>query len=321
METCTKGLEEKLGVVNPYKPELLFYINDGVLEIWENKKGIDWLTTELLNKNSSDAGFAISILEQYSKSLDYFEEVWNRGYFSELEKLDGFINKLFEAMLGYSVMYFSSIGENGLSAIKILSTKLRENDKFFDESDKFIRKSLENIYPALSQFVTAIAREEIENPPKKEILEDRMRHSIISPSNKVEAITLDEYENKHTSYYFENHRLPSIDSTNKIIGTIAYKGLVTGIVRIVRRKNQVPIVKSGEIIVSPMTTPDFAPAMMIASAFVTDEGGIMCHAAITAREMKKPCIIGTKIATRVLKDGDVVEVNANTGIVKIIRSV
>jgi len=50
-----------------------------------------------------------------------------------------------------------------------------------------------------------------------------------------------------------------------------------------------------------------------AAAFVTDEGGVLCHAAIVAREMKKPCVIGTKIATRIFKDGDIVEVDAYTG--------
>ncbi len=51
-----------------------------------------------------------------------------------------------------------------------------------------------------------------------------------------------------------------------------------------------------------------------------DEGGITCHAAIVSRELKKPCIIGTRIATKVLKDGDLVEVDANKGIVKILKS-
>ena len=56
-----------------------------------------------------------------------------------------------------------------------------------------------------------------------------------------------------------------------------------------------------------------------ASAFITDEGGILCHASIISREMKKPCIIGTKIVTKVLKDGDLVEVDANRGVVRVIR--
>jgi len=70
-----------------------------------------------------------------------------------------------------------------------------------------------------------------------------------------------------------------------------------------------------------MTRPDMAPILKKAAAFVTNEGGITCHAAIVSRELNKPCIIGTKIATKVLKDGDTVEVNANNGVVKIIKKV
>jgi len=61
------------------------------------------------------------------------------------------------------------------------------------------------------------------------------------------------------------------------------------------------------------------PAIKKASAIVTNVGGITCHAAIVSRELKIPCIIGTKIATKVLKDGDLVEVDAQKGIVKILK--
>jgi len=56
--------------------------------------------------------------------------------------------------------------------------------------------------------------------------------------------------------------------------------------------------------------------MQIAKAIVTDEGGLSCHAAIVARELGVPCIVGTKIATKVFKDGDLVEVDADKGIVR-----
>ena len=56
--------------------------------------------------------------------------------------------------------------------------------------------------------------------------------------------------------------------------------------------------------------------MKKAAAFVTDEGGTLCHAAIVARELNKPCVIGTKIATEIFKNGDMVEVDAERGIVR-----
>ena len=65
-----------------------------------------------------------------------------------------------------------------------------------------------------------------------------------------------------------------------------------------------------------MTRPDFLIAMEKAAAFVTDEGGLLCHAAIIAREMKKPCIIGTKNATKAFDDGDLVEVDGDDSVVR-----
>ncbi|MDD1444202.1 PEP-utilizing enzyme, partial [Dolichospermum sp. ST_sed3] len=66
-----------------------------------------------------------------------------------------------------------------------------------------------------------------------------------------------------------------------------------------------------------MTRPDFVPLMKKAGAVVTDAGGILSHAAIVSRELNKPCIIGTEVATNILKDGDIVEVDADKGIVRI----
>ncbi len=105
----------------------------------------------------------------------------------------------------------------------------------------------------------------------------------------------------------------------KIEGSIAYRGIVRGIAKIVIHPSEMSKVNKGDILISQMTFPSFIHAMQKAVAFVTDEGSITCHAAIVAREMKKPCIIGTKIATQVLKDGDLVEVDANKGVVSILN--
>jgi len=56
-----------------------------------------------------------------------------------------------------------------------------------------------------------------------------------------------------------------------------------------------------------------------ASAFVTDAGGMLSHAAIVARELKKPCVLATENATKIIKDGDEIEVDANMGIVRILK--
>ena len=100
-------------------------------------------------------------------------------------------------------------------------------------------------------------------------------------------------------------------------GACANPGVVTGRVRVLTDPSQIHQFEQGEILVTSMTTPEYVAAMEKAAAFITDEGGVTCHAAITAREFGVPCITGTTNATSVLKNGDTVFLDAANGIVKI----
>ncbi|PIR97389.1 MAG: hypothetical protein COT91_01625 [Candidatus Doudnabacteria bacterium CG10_big_fil_rev_8_21_14_0_10_41_10] len=111
-----------------------------------------------------------------------------------------------------------------------------------------------------------------------------------------------------------------IPASKIIKGQPAYAGKAKGKVRIIWEPKKVKLFNAGDILVTGMTRPEFLPFMKKSAAFVTDAGGILSHAAITARELKKPCIIGTKVATKVLKDGDLVEVDANKGIVRLVKT-
>ncbi len=101
-----------------------------------------------------------------------------------------------------------------------------------------------------------------------------------------------------------------------IAGTTAYRGLVRGLVSIINTSQDFSKFQAGDILVTSMTRPEFLPLMKMASAVVTDEGGVTCHAAIVARELKIPCVIGTKNATRLLTTGEEIEVDANEGIIR-----
>ncbi|MBI4093194.1 MAG: hypothetical protein HY420_04695 [Candidatus Kerfeldbacteria bacterium] len=85
---------------------------------------------------------------------------------------------------------------------------------------------------------------------------------------------------------------------------------------IVRTVHDLRRVRHGDILVAVTTNPDYVPAMRKSKAIVTDEGGITSHAAIVARELNIPCVVGTKTATSVLKNGDWVEVDANKGTIR-----
>lgn len=105
-----------------------------------------------------------------------------------------------------------------------------------------------------------------------------------------------------------------------IRGLSASLGRAIGTVKVMQSVTEMNKIQPGDILVAVMTRPDYVPAMRKAAAIVTDEGGITSHAAIVSRELGIPCIIGTKIATQVFKDGDLVEVNANHGWVRKVQA-
>lgn len=107
-------------------------------------------------------------------------------------------------------------------------------------------------------------------------------------------------------------------SQKVVKGRPACLGKVTGKVRIIMNIKEINKIKQGDVLITPMTTPDFVPILKKVYAIVTDEGGVTCHAAIVSREFSIPCIVGTGNATKVFKDGDVIEVDAKLGVAKII---
>jgi len=98
-----------------------------------------------------------------------------------------------------------------------------------------------------------------------------------------------------------------------IQGLPAVPGAVTGVVRVLGDVSEGARLQDGEVLVAKMTNPDWLPTMRRAAALVTDTGGMTCHAAIVARELKVPCIVGARTATRDLTDGMVVTVDGTHG--------
>lgn len=98
-----------------------------------------------------------------------------------------------------------------------------------------------------------------------------------------------------------------------LTGSAASPGIVTGIVKVIHSPDDNDLVTKGDVLVAPMTTPDFVPAMKRAVAIVTDQGGQTSHAAIVSRELGVPCIVGTGNATKKLKSHQKITVDAVNG--------
>lgn len=155
----------------------------------------------------------------------------------------------------------------------------------------------------------------------KDILEKRkIGFAMIWLDNKVETV----FGEESLKIQNEIAKMYKVLSTNNeeysniICGSVANEGKVRGKARVLNKYEDIYNVKKGDIIVATMTTPDYVSAMEKASGFITDEGGITCHAAILSREFNVPCIVGTINGTKEIKDGQLIELDAYSGKVYIL---
>ncbi|MFZ2189606.1 MAG: PEP-utilizing enzyme, partial [Candidatus Magasanikiibacteriota bacterium] len=106
------------------------------------------------------------------------------------------------------------------------------------------------------------------------------------------------------------------EDIRELTGQGASSGLAKGLVKLVLCDADASKVEKGDILLAPATNPTLVPAMERAGAIVTDEGGLLSHAAIVSRELGIPCLVGTKIGTKVFRDGDRVEVDTQRGVIQ-----
>lgn len=302
---------------NPFFPPQINYLNDGVVEIWENKKAIQWFMDQLLKKNIQDNKFLNSVIKKHGVILQKLSQIKNQRHLSTIAELKNLINLIKLGTYTFVAFYHSALDDRTPKKIRAEAIKTRKEDTFYDNMDSLIKNTIEYLYPHTKGLSISILSNELQSPPNEKILKQRFKNCIMIINKKPKITKIENFANVNPKYKFI---FPKIIDSNFLKGQAASPGQATGNVRIIKRKNQISTLLPGEILVSPMTTPDFIPAMKKAAAIITDEGGITCHAAIVSRELKKPCIIGTKFATQILKDGNYVEVNATNGIIKIKRA-
>lgn len=189
--------------------------------------------------------------------------------------------------------------------------------------DRILREISRRLYVSLNQLHTMAYWEVIDIlNGNAEVdtteLNARAKFSVIHYKNGVLRILTG--EKAKTFYEKQNIKQEVVNpDTKELRGTCACSGQANGKVTIVNIPEEISKMKKGDVMVAHTTFPSLVPAMKLASAIVTEDGGITCHAAIVARELGTPCITGIKTALQVLKDGMKVEINADEGIVKIVE--
>lgn len=123
-------------------------------------------------------------------------------------------------------------------------------------------------------------------------------------------------------YEFLNNKLKTISDYRKLSrlkGTPAFQGTALGRVRVILDEADTHQLQKEEILVTKATSAKLRPIISRAKAIITDEGGMLNHTAILSRELGIPCVIDTRFATKVLKDGDLIKLDAEKGIVRILK--
>jgi len=119
--------------------------------------------------------------------------------------------------------------------------------------------------------------------------------------------------------WLKGMKAPTVGDISEIKGFASSAGVAEGPARVLRLLKEISNLKPGEIIVCPTTNPSWAPVFTQIKAAVTDIGGLTSHAAIVCREYGVPSVTGTGVATTVIKTGDIIRVDGDTGVVKIVK--
>lgn len=187
----------------------------------------------------------------------------------------------------YIAMYCCEIGKRfGLSEANVLRLTLDEIEKMFRTGKM---------------------------PPAKEVAERRKLTAYVY-TYKDGRIIGDRFTGARAQKILDltSHKVEGVIKGNVANAPVSK---ITGRVQVILDASQ-HIFEKGNILVTSMTRPEYVPMMRKAAAIITDEGGLTCHAAIISRELGIPCIIGARIAAKMLKDGDIVEIDCVSGVVR-----
>ncbi|OGH90073.1 MAG: hypothetical protein A2537_02400 [Candidatus Magasanikbacteria bacterium RIFOXYD2_FULL_36_9] len=292
------------------------YINDGVIEIWENEHAINFIIDKLIKKSFEKTDNLLKKLINFEQEVEKLKLLWSKPYFETKAELLVFINRVETLMAEDIIILYLGSDDRVEKSIKEKAEKLRSVDTFFASNDLLIRKSLAHLFPEYFPYTTYIRQTEFNGGVTISQLKERYNKFIIDSNGHFDSTTFVDFKNKNRDYIFKDEILNSSDKNILVSGQVGNSGFVFGKVFILKRIDQIKDVPVGVIIVSPMTTPALVSGLKHALAIVTDEGGMLCHAAVISRELNIPSVIGTKNATKIFKNGDKVEVDANKGIVK-----
>ena len=329
-----------LGLISLVKEDnLTNYIPKSIIE----KTSVEGL--ELYGSKKKFSLFVSNFREIYKKLVAFCDEILLDSPLSKTQIKELF-DEYIEFISEYKKTEFIYVDKPYLESKKGNNPELIDNLKEY-EKVKFEFRGLINViffgnssyYQRILEKLakqTNIDQEDLQQYKSEEILglfegkkvdkntiDERFYHNIIIDDNNQFRHYWGNEAEEIINHFFKNK-----EDNELIRGTIVNRGKVRGIARVIKPswhegftkvKEAMERMNKGDILISETTSPDIMVAIRKAGAIVTDQGGLMSHAAIMSREMNVPGIVGADKATRLIKEGDLIEVDAYTGIVRILN--
>ena len=281
----------------------------------EHVKKFHWLENNYIKVKYLDKSFVVDEVKKRLKNPEQKIEEIKQGYQTAKQRKEDIFKeitasqelKLLVESLDFFVHWQDQRKKASLEALHC-------QYKLLDEIVRRTYYSLEEIQYTMYSEIEDVLTEKLD----KLVLQDRRQKCVVYLRDDHQL----HFHTGQEAQYIIDSIFPNTDGIKELQGTVTSADvnnkIVQGEVSVVSTMNEAKSFKPGNILVTSMTRPDMISIMKQAKAVITNEGGVTCHAAVVSRELGIPCIIGTKVATKVLKNGYTVEMDLDKGTVKII---
>lgn len=305
----------------------------GMVDVYILEADLQRIKKWVLEASSNDKEFIPKMIEKGEEALNNLVAL-DYGLPSKVSSLSdeevcSHLLKLKKTLFGFSGYFDFTIYLDQLS-VKLYEESVERLSKFHDNRKVILLKFF-RLFSSICKEVAkqkgvnfgsldyltnlealSLLRSELSNAEADILQKPRKERYICKWLNGKPTVITKNFESELAKI---EENLVKKEAVQELRGTPIILGKIQGIAKLVQSGTDMNTLP-GKVVVAPMTSPEMTPFLEKAKAIVTDEGGLLCHAAVVAREFGVIAIVGTKNATKILKDGDLVEVDATKGIVR-----
>jgi len=308
-ERKTFSVQEHLALLNLANKASKLEKKDLKKELEKIKDNFSWSTLGYYNESPKDLKSYEEELKSLTKNnpkklLKEFISKAEEGLQKRKEAIKKLSTKEREmADLAASLTYLKDYYKSSINEMEYYA------EPFFLEIVKRTGKNIDFIKDLLpEETISLLSGKKIDT----KIVEDRTKSSISISVHDIHSVL----SGKEADYFEKKYLIFSSSDVKEFRGRVACKGFVKGHAKIILSPADFGKFNKGDIIVAPNTSPDYVPLMKKAAAIIAEEGGLTAHASVVSRELGVPCIVGITRASTIFKDNEMLEVDANKGIIK-----